>query len=176
MRRFSARGRMLVVTAAIAAIAAGACAVVLAANSNGKGAVSGRVRLTLRLTGPPPEQQAGGLTGARGRTPGGPSGAAPARHGIFTMAGAFRDRGTAIFRLPSLGSPSQESTARLHSTRGSLRLALSGGGSTTGSGGGEARWRVISGSGRYAGASGSGTLTPTPRVSILVGALSLRVH
>lgn len=90
------------------------------------------------------------------------------------MTGAFRDGGTMIFRLPSLGSANLESTVELHGKRGALRIALGGGGASTGGGGGKARWRVISGSGAFTGASGGGTLTPSPRVTVLVGVLSLR--
>ena len=166
--------RLLRVAAAIVAITAGAHAPAFARNSKASSATSGRIRLTLRLSGTP-KQRTGGLSGAPGGgRPGGPPAPAPVYRGVFSIAGAFRDGGTMSFRLPSLGSANNESTVQLHGKRGSLRLALGGSGSSTGSAGGEARWRVISGSGVYARASGGGTLTPSPRASVLVGVLSLR--
>jgi hypothetical protein len=178
MRRVNRRVR-IAIAVAVAGIAAGASTSVFAAKTSGETKRSGQIRLTLRLTGPAPKQQTGGLPGAPGgatTTPGGPAGAAPARRGTFTMSGSFRDHGTVILRLPSLGSTSQESSAVLRSKRGSLRLGLSGGGGSTtaASAARQGSWHVVSGSGVYAGAQGSGTLTPTPRVNILVGALRLR--
>jgi hypothetical protein len=166
---------MLLATVVVAAAAI--CAVVSVANASAKATKTGHVRLTLRL-GPAPKQRSGRLPGRPGRDPnsGGPSAPGPARHGVFTMAGAFRERGKLVFRLPSFRSTKLESRAVLHSKDGSLRLGLDGGDhSTTGtSSSGPSRWRVISGTGAYAGAVGSGRLTETPQVDTLVGSRSLR--
>jgi hypothetical protein len=141
----------------------------------GSGSASSRVRLLVRLTGPAPTQQSGGLPGSPGRasTPGGPGGPAPTRRGTFILTGGIRDRGAAVLRLPSLGAVSHRSTLLLRSARGLLRVSMSGSGTTT-SGDGERRWRVLGGSGAYSGASGSGTLTQTPKQALLVGRLTVR--
>ncbi len=136
-----------------------------------------QIRLTVQLTGSPPKQQSGGLSGQPGTTPGGPSGPTPARRGVFTMSGALHDHGTAVFRLPPLGSPNRKSTIELHGSRGFLRLRLAGGGggSTTAGSRGHAHWHVVAGSGLFVGAKGGGaTVMQTPQTIALSGELSLR--
>jgi hypothetical protein len=175
-RRASKRARIMLLATFVVAAAA-ICVLVSVANASEKATNRGHVRLTLRL-GPAPTRRSGRLPGRPGRDPnnGGPSPPGPARHGVFTMAGAFRDRGKLVFRLPSFRSTKLESRAVLHNKNGSLRLGLDGGDdSTTGtSSSGPSRWHVISGTGTYAGAVGSGRLTETPQVDTLVGSLRLR--
>jgi hypothetical protein len=164
----------------ILACAAALGTAVLAAVSAGQAAAglqtSNHVRLQVRLTGPSPQQQTGGLPGPpSGGTPGGPAGAAPVRRGVFTMTGALHDAGTVAFRMPSLGSPNHESLITLRGKRGSLRLAVSGGGGmTTGGASGQPHWRVAAGSGLYTAASGGGALSETPDTLTLSGVLTLR--
>jgi hypothetical protein len=126
------------------------------------------VQLLVHLTGPAPTQH-GALPGAPGgaSTPSGPTGPAPVRKGTFLLTGAVRDRGTVVLRLPQLGAGSKESTLLLRSVRGVLRVVISGDGA-------EVRWRVVGGSGAYAGAGGGGTLTQTPERAVLVGRLIVR--
>jgi hypothetical protein len=171
MRRYGA-GRKMVV-AAVALIAAAVGAGTFADLGAGSGGASSRVRLLVHLTGPPPPQQSGGLPGSPGRTPGGSAGPAPRRRGTFIVTGAVRDRGAAVLRLPRLGSDSHESTLVLRSARGVLRVALSGGGRTT-SGDGDGHWRVVGGSGAYAGASGGGSASQSPVRAVLLGRLTVR--
>jgi hypothetical protein len=173
MRRDRA-GRVMVV-AAVALIAAAVGAGAFADRGAGSGSASSRVRLLVHLTGPAPTQQSGGLPGSPGRTPGGPAGPAPRRRGTFVLTGAVRDRGTALLRPPGLGSGSHESTLLLRSTRGVLRVAMSGGGTTT-SGGGEGHWRVTGGSRAYAGASRAGNVTQRPERAVLLGRLTVRAR
>jgi hypothetical protein len=172
MRRYRG-GRVIVV--AVVGLFAAAVAATFIERSSGSGVASSRVRLLVHLTGPAPTQQSGGLPGPPGRTPGGPVGSAPRRRGTFVLTGAVRDRGTAVLRLPTLGSGSKESTLLLRSTRGALRVAMSGGGTTT-SGAGDGHWRVVGGSRAYAGASGGGSVTQTPEQAVLVGRLTVRAR
>jgi hypothetical protein len=172
MRRY-AGGRVIVV--AVVGLFAAAVAGTSTERGSGSGVAASRVRLLVHLTGPAPAQQHGALPGPPGRTPGGPAGSAPRRRGTFVLTGAVRDRGTAVLRLPMLGSGSKESTLLLRSTRGVLRVAMSGGGTTT-SGAGDSHWRVVGGSGAYAGASGGGSVTQTPERAVLVGRLTVRAR
>lgn len=175
MRVLRRRGaRLLIGAVAVAALAAAMAAFFPGQSAAGRQKAR-QIRLTVRLTGPAPTQQTGGLPGSPGTAPGGPAEPGHSRHGVFTMTGALHDHGTVVFRLPPLGSSSQESIVELHSRRGSLRLALSGGGeSTTAGRRGQARWHVVSGRGHYIAATGGGTLTQSPETIVLSGALILR--
>jgi hypothetical protein len=141
---------------------------------SGSGGASGSVRLLVQLNGPPPAQHQRGLPGRPGGSSA-PDGPAPTVKGTFVLAGAVRDRGTAVLRLPTLGSGSLESTLLVRGAGGALRVGMSGGGRAT-SGQGNGRWRVVGGSGAYAGASGGGTVTQTPERAVLVGRLTLRAR
>lgn len=166
-----------VIMFAAAAIAALGAAVGTATVRGASAAGSEHVSLVVRLAGPTPKQNTGGLSGTPGGvTPGGPAEPAPMRRGVFTMKGAVQDRGTAVFRMPSLGSATRQSTIQLHGKSGSLRLGLrgGGGGATTAAPSGSAHWKVISGSGSYAAASGSGSFSQTPQTIVLSGPLSVR--
>jgi len=169
------QGRRLIVVAVVGLFVAAVSAGVLAERGSGSGGASGRVRLLVQLTGPPPAQQHGGLPGSPGGSsgPDGSAGPAPTRRGTFVLAGAVRDRGTAVLHLPTLGSGSLESTLLVRGARGALRVAMSGGGRAT-SAQRYGRWRVVGGSGAYAGASGGGSVTQTPERAVLVGRLTVR--
>jgi hypothetical protein len=170
MRRYRG-GRVIVV--AVVGLFAAAVAGTFIERGSGSGVASSRVRLLVQLTGPAPTQQSGGLPGPPGRTLGGPVGSAPRRRGTFVLTGAVRDRGMAVLRLPTLGSGSLESTLLVRSARGALRVAMRGGGRAT-SGDRNGGWRVVGGSGAYAGASGGGSVTQTPQRAVLVGRLTVR--
>jgi hypothetical protein len=173
MRRYG--GGRVIVVAVIGLLVAAAAAGRAAEPGSGSGSAASRVRLLVHLRGPAPAQQRGALPGAPGGAPApsGPAGPAPARRGTFLLAGAVRDRGQAVLRLPLLGAGSHESTLLLRGVRGLLSVAMRGGGAAT-SGGGEGRWRVIGGSGAYTDARGGGTLTQTPEQAVLVGRLVVR--
>jgi hypothetical protein len=175
MRRY--RGGRVIVVAVVGVFAAAVSAGTFIERGSGFGVASSRVRLLVQLNGPPPAQQHGGLPGSPGgpSAPDGPAGPAPARRGTFVLAGAVRDRGMAVLRLPTLGSGSLESTLLVRSARGALRVAMSGGGRAT-SAQRHGRWRVVGGSGAYAGASGGGSVTQTPERAVLVGRLTVRAR
>jgi hypothetical protein len=175
MRRY--RGGRVIVVAVVGVFAAAVSAGTFIERGSGFGVASSRVRLLVQLNGPPPAQQHGGLTGSPGgpSVPDGPAGPAPARRGTFVLAGAVRDRGMAVLRLPTLGSGSLESTLLVRSARGALRVAMSGGERAT-SAQRHGRWRVVGGSGAYAGASGGGSVTQTAERAVLVGRLTVRAR
>ena len=170
------QGSRLIVVAVVGLFAA-AVAGTFIERGSGFGVAASRVRLLVQLNGPPPAQQHGALPGSPGgpSAPDGPAGPAPTRRGTFVLAGALRDRGMAVLRLPKLGSGSLESTLLVRGARGALRVALSGGGSAT-SGQRDGGWRVVGGSGAYAGASGGGSVTQTPERAVLVGRLTVRAR
>jgi hypothetical protein len=172
MRRYRG-GRVIVV--AVVGLFAAAVAGTFIERGSGFGVAASRVRLLVQLNGPPPAQQHGGLPGSPGgpSAPDGPAGPAPTRRGTFVLTGAVRDRGMAVLRLPTLGSGSIESTLLVRSARGALRVAMRGGGRAT-SGDRNGGWRVVGGSGAYAGASGGGSVTQTPQRAVLVGRLTVR--
>jgi hypothetical protein len=170
------RASSVIAVTVVGLIAAQVAAGTFAEPGAGPGSASS-VRLLVHLTGPVQTQRRGGLTGSPGdsHTPGGPGGPAPARGGTFVLTGAVRDYGAAVLRLPTLGSGSQESTLLLRSARGVLRVAMNGRGTAT-SGDGAGRWRVVGGSGAYAGAAGGGNLTQTPEQAVLLGDLTVRAR
>jgi hypothetical protein len=174
MRRYRG-GRVIVV--AVVGLFAAAVAGTFIERGSGFGVAASRVRLLVQLNGPPPAQQHGGLPGSPGGSsaPDGPAGPAPTRRGTFVLTGAVRDRGTAVLRLPTLGSGSLASTLLVRSARGALRVAMSGGGRATGARR-YGRWRVVGGSRAYAGASGGGSVTQTPQQAVLVGRLTVRAR
>jgi hypothetical protein len=166
------QGSRLIVVAVVGLFAAAVSAGTFTERGSGSGVAASRVRLLVQLNGPPPAQQHGALPGP----PGGPSAPdrpAPTRRGTFVLTGAVRVRGMAVLRLPTLGSGSLESTLLLRGARGALRAAMSGGGRAT-SAQRSGRWRVVGGSGAYAGASGS--VTQTPERAMLVGRLTVRAR
>jgi hypothetical protein len=178
-RRGVMQGSRQIAMAVVGLFAAAVSAGAFTERGSGSGVASSSVRLLVQLNGPPPAQQHGGLTGSPGgpSAPGGPAGPAPAPalRGTFVLTGAVRDRGRAVLRLPTLGSGSLESTLLLRGARGALRVGMSGGGGAT-SGQGNGRWRVVGGSGAYAGTSGGGSVTQTPERAVLVGRLTLRAR
>jgi hypothetical protein len=171
------QGSRLIVVAVVGLFAAGVSAGTFTERGSGSGVASSRVRLLVQLNGPPPAQQHGGLTGSPSgpSAPDGPAGPASTRRGTFVLAGAVRDRGMAVLRLPTLGSGSLESTLLVRGARGALRVGMSGGGRAA-SGQRDGRWRVVGGSGAYAGASGGGSVTQTPERAVLVGRLTVRAR
>lgn len=171
------RGGRLIVVAVVGVFAAVVSAGTFAERGSGSGVAASRVRLLVQLDGPPPAQQHGALPGSPGGSsaPDGPAGPAPTRRGTFVLTGAVRDRGVAVLRLPTLGSGSLESTLLVRGARGALRVAMSGGGRAT-SGDRNGGWRVVGGSGAYAGASGGGSVTQTPQRAVLVGRLTVRAR
>jgi hypothetical protein len=168
------QGSRLIVVAVVGLFAAAVSAGTFTERGSGFGVAASRVRLLVQLNGPPPAQQHGGLPGSPGGSSA-PDGSAPTRRGTFVLAGAVRDRGMAVLRLPTLGSGSLESTLLLRGARGALRVAMSGGGRAT-SAQRYGRWRVVGGSGAYAGASGGGSVTQTPERAVLVGRLTVRAR
>jgi hypothetical protein len=98
----------VIVVAVVGLIAAAVGAATFAERGAASGDGSSRVRLLVQLTGPPPAQQHGALPGSPGgaSAPHGPAGPAPVRRGTFVLTGAVGDRGTAVLRLPTLGSGS----------------------------------------------------------------------
>jgi hypothetical protein len=159
----------VIVVAVVGLLALAAAAGTFAEPGLESGSAASHVRLLVYLRGPAPTQQHGALPGSPGRVPGpsGPAGPAPVRKGTFLLTGAVRDRGSVVLRLPALGAGSKESTLLMRSARGVLRVVITGDRR-------EGRWRVVGGSGVYAGTAGGGTLTQTPEQAVLVGRLMVR--
>jgi hypothetical protein len=179
---------LLVLLGAAFIVAASATAVIAASSHQVTHAVSGRVRLALRIKQP----ATSGDTATAGPGSGGqsttlPNGAVLRKvEGTFSISGVLRDAGSLVLASSAGSAQSPTLFYSLSGKQGSLRLAVSGTGgmvsvgTVTGDTSGTpasstpqtGRWRIVAGTRAYVHLHGGGQAKRSSQLIVLLGDVS----